>query len=156
VKLREPTAVTRRGFPFLPCGIGHLSGSAICLIDPYQRHNGGLIPNAGATRELLGEWLMPDLYGLTLQVQAGPGDDEDELLKLTSRLREELLDLDVAGVDPVTEETAPEQAKGLATLAGWLVVQFGSISGLRTGSVSSETGLHGPIARLKSPLTVKC
>ncbi|HWI00284.1 MAG TPA: hypothetical protein VNT27_08125 [Propionibacteriaceae bacterium] len=75
---------------------------------------------------------MPDLYGLTLQVQAGPGDDEDELLKLTSRLRDELLDLDVAGVDPVSEETAPEQAKGLATLAGWLVVQFGSISGLRT------------------------
>jgi hypothetical protein len=132
VKLREPTAVTRRGFPFLPCGIGHLSGSAICLIDPYQRHNGGLIPNAGATRELLGEWLMPDLYGLTLQVQAGPADDEDELLKLTSRLRDELLDLEVAGVDPVTEESAPEQAKGLATLAGWLVVQFGSISGLRT------------------------
>jgi hypothetical protein len=86
-----------------------------------------------ARREkLLGEWLMPDLYGLTLQVQAGPDDDDDELLKLTSRLRDELLDLDVADVDPVTEETAPEQAKGLATLAGWLVVQFGSISGLRT------------------------
>ena len=75
---------------------------------------------------------MPDLYGLTLEIQAGPDDDEEELLKLTSRLRDELLDLDVADVAPVTEENSPERAKGLATLAGWLVVQFGSITGLRT------------------------
>ena len=75
---------------------------------------------------------MPDLYGLTLRVEAGSDDDEEELLKLTSRLRDELLDVDVADVAPVTEENAPEQAKGLATLAGWLVVQFGSITGLRS------------------------
>ena len=75
---------------------------------------------------------MPDLYGLTLRVEAGSDDDEEELFKLTSRLRDELLDVDVADVDPVTEENAPEQAKGLVTLAGWLVVRFGSITGLRS------------------------
>jgi hypothetical protein len=73
---------------------------------------------------------MPDINGLTLQIQAGPDDDEEELVELTSRLRDELLDLDIADVALLTQDTAPEQAKGLATIAGWLVVQFGSISGL--------------------------
>ncbi len=31
--------------------------SIICLIDPYQRHDSGLIPDAGATRELWGSGL---------------------------------------------------------------------------------------------------
>lgn len=75
---------------------------------------------------------MSDLPGLTLQIQPGPDEDQEELLQLTARLRSELLDLDVDDVAPVTQETAPEQAKGLATLAGWLVVQFGSVTGLRT------------------------
>jgi hypothetical protein len=75
---------------------------------------------------------MPNLDGLTLQVQPVPGGDEDELMDFAGRLRTELLELDVAAVDPVSEATAPEQAKGLATLAGWLVVQFGSINGLRS------------------------
>ena len=74
---------------------------------------------------------MADRYGLVLQVEAGPDDDEDELIGITSRLREELLELDVAGVEPVTETTAPDNAKGLATLAGWLVVNFGTLGGLR-------------------------
>jgi len=74
---------------------------------------------------------MANLGGLTVQVQPDPGGDEDELMEFTGRLRAELLELDVAAVDPVSEATPPEQAKGLATLAGWLVVQFGSIEGLR-------------------------
>jgi hypothetical protein len=77
---------------------------------------------------------MVSLEGLTLQVQPMPGgheDELDELMEVTERLRLELLELDVAAVDPVSETTAPEHAKGLATVAGWLVVQFGSVSGLR-------------------------
>lgn len=69
--------------------------------------------------------------GLTLRVEPVPGGDEDELREFTGRLRVELLELDVAAVDPVSETTAPDHAKGLATLAGLLVVQFGSVSGLR-------------------------
>jgi hypothetical protein len=75
---------------------------------------------------------MSDLPGLTLQIQPGPDDDDEELLQLTSRLRNELLELDVSDISPVTDEAAPEDAKGLATLAGWLVVQFGSVTAIRT------------------------
>ena len=32
---------------------------------------------------------------------------------------------------PVDESTAPDQAKGLATVTGWLVVHLGSLNGLR-------------------------
>jgi hypothetical protein len=81
-----------------------------------------------------GTWrepLMANPGGLTLQVQPAPGGDLDELVEVTGRLRAELLDLDVAAVDPVDEAAAPEHAKGLATLAGWLVLQFGSVAGLR-------------------------
>lgn len=69
--------------------------------------------------------------GLTVRVQAVPDGDSEELREITGRLRAELLDLDVTSVDPVSEATAPEHAKGLATLAGWLVVQLGTIEGLR-------------------------
>src|SRR5829696_7750364 len=74
---------------------------------------------------------MAGLYGLALQVEAGREDDQDELVKLTARLRDELLDLEVSDVAPVTEATAPEDAKGLAVLTGWLLVHFGSVSALR-------------------------
>jgi hypothetical protein len=74
---------------------------------------------------------MRDLRGLTLQVRSIPDGDLDELVEVTGRLRTELLDLDVAAVEPVSQATAPEHAKGLATLAGWLLVQFGTVSGLR-------------------------
>jgi hypothetical protein len=74
---------------------------------------------------------MANLDGLMLQVQPILNGDQDELMEVTDRLRAELLELDVASVDPISEATAPEHAKGLATLAGWLVVQFGTVSGLR-------------------------
>jgi hypothetical protein len=73
---------------------------------------------------------MAALYGLALHIEAVPEDDDDELFKLTSRLRDELLELEVSGVAPVTEATAPDDAKGLATLTGWLLVHFGSVSAL--------------------------
>jgi hypothetical protein len=78
-----------------------------------------------------GELQVASLDGLTLQVKPVPGGDLDELMEVTGRLREELLDLDVDAVDPVSEETAPEHAKGLGSLAGWLVVQLGTVGGLR-------------------------
>lgn len=46
-------------------------------------------------------------------------------------LRADLLELDVAAMDHIDQEAAPHRAKGSATLAGWLVVQFGTVDGLR-------------------------
>jgi hypothetical protein len=66
-----------------------------------------------------------------VQVQAGSDEDADELMEAAARLRAELLELDVNRVEPVSEAEAPEQAKGLAAIAGWLAVQFGSLEGLR-------------------------
>jgi hypothetical protein len=71
-------------------------------------------------------------YGaVTLQVQTAPDGDSDELAAMTGRLRLELLELDIAGVNPVSEDSAPDNAKGLATLAGMLVVRLGTFGGLR-------------------------
>ncbi len=86
---------------------------------------------------------MANLDGLTLQVRPAPDLDPEELADLTSRLRTELLDeLDVASADPVDSASAPDNAKGLATLAGWLVVQFGTIDMLRAvvGTVRNWAG----------------
>jgi hypothetical protein len=46
---------------------------------------------------------MPDIYGFTLRVHPGANDDVEELIKATGSLRNELLDLDVASVDPVDD-----------------------------------------------------
>jgi hypothetical protein len=73
---------------------------------------------------------MTDLDGLTVRVRLAPDGDTDELIEATGRLRAELLELDVAAVDPISEATAPEHAKGLATVAGSLLVRFGP-AGLR-------------------------
>ena len=69
-----------------------------------------------------------------LRVQVLPGDaDLDQLNELTSLLRQELLELDVAAVEPMAQEAAPEDAKGaLAALGGWLAVHFGA-TGLKAG-----------------------
>lgn len=73
---------------------------------------------------------MADLDDIIVRVEPVADGDPDELMEIAGRLRAELLELDVASVDPVEEE-APDRAKGLATLAGWLVVQFGTVDGLR-------------------------
>lgn len=68
--------------------------------------------------------------GSDLVVWVGPAadDDPEELATLARRLRAELLDLDVDQVEPLTEDTAPEDAKGLSSLAGALAVQLGAAS----------------------------
>jgi hypothetical protein len=69
-----------------------------------------------------------------LRLQVLPGDDDGEQVdELTSLLREELLELDVAAVEPLTQESAPDLSKGaLAALGGWLAVHFGA-AGLNAG-----------------------
>jgi len=74
------------------------------------------------------------MTGIDVLVQVRPTSDEetDELLDLTDGLREELLALDVDDVRPVEDPEAPEGAKGIAAIAGWLAVQLASAEGLRT------------------------
>lgn len=77
---------------------------------------------------------MSDFVGLSVRVRPLPDDDPEELAEITGRLRAELLDLDVMAVDPVSEATEPEHAKGLATVVGWLAVQLRAADALRGSS----------------------
>ncbi len=74
---------------------------------------------------------MADVDGLILQVLPTADSDAEELADLAGGLQTELLCVDAASVAPLTAEVAPEGAKGLGTLAGWLLVQFGTLNGLR-------------------------
>ncbi|WP_405804851.1 hypothetical protein OG729_06465 [Streptomyces sp. NBC_00210] len=74
---------------------------------------------------------MSDVIGLHVQVQSLPDGDPEELAEFTGRLRAELLDLDVMAVDPVRDPAEPAQAKGLATVVGWLAIQLRTAEGLR-------------------------
>ena len=44
---------------------------------------------------------------------------------------------------PLTAEAAPEGAKGVGDVAGWLVAQFGTLDGLR----AVVTTVHGWVSR---------
>ncbi len=68
---------------------------------------------------------------LVVRVRAVQGEDDGDLLDVTALLRQELLDLDVDEVGTVETEAAPADAKGVATLAGWLAVQLGSVEMVR-------------------------
>jgi hypothetical protein len=60
---------------------------------------------------------------LSVELQAGPDTDAEELAQLTDRLRTELLDLDIDAVRQPVRGDAPEDAKGTGLLAaGQLVV----------------------------------
>jgi hypothetical protein len=72
-----------------------------------------------------------DVDGLIVQVLPTADSDAEELADLTGGLRAELLGVDAASVDPLPAEAAPEGAKGLGTLAGWLIAQVGTLDGLR-------------------------
>ena len=74
---------------------------------------------------------MADAGGLIVQVLPAADSDAEELADLAGGLRGELLGVDAASVAPLTAEAAPEGAKGLGDLAGWLLVQFGTLDGLR-------------------------
>ncbi len=62
---------------------------------------------------------------LSVELQAGPDTDAEELVQLVGRLRAELLDLDIDAVRQSVREEAPEDSKGASLLAaGELVVRF--------------------------------
>ena len=63
---------------------------------------------------------MADVDGLIVQVLPVADSDAEELADLAGGLRAELLGVDAASVTPLTAEAAPEGAKGLGTVAGWL------------------------------------
>lgn len=68
---------------------------------------------------------MADSSGLILRVHPGPDDDAGELAELTGLLQGELLDLDVAAVEPIPGGALLEGAKGVVAVFGWLTVQLG-------------------------------
>jgi hypothetical protein len=61
---------------------------------------------------------------LLVQVMPLADSDAEEVADLTALLREDLLDLDVAAVEPLPEENIPEGSKGLGVVAGWLAVKL--------------------------------
>jgi hypothetical protein len=62
---------------------------------------------------------------LSLELQAGPDTDAEELAQLAGRLRTELLDLDVDAVQQPVRGEAPEDSMGDALVAaGELVVRL--------------------------------
>lgn len=68
---------------------------------------------------------MADSGELILQVCPAQEDDAGELAQTTGWLRAELLDLDVREVDRLPGEDVPSGAKGVAAVAGWLLVKLG-------------------------------
>jgi hypothetical protein len=74
---------------------------------------------------------MADADGLTLQVLPMADSDAKELADLAAELHDELFSVDGISVAPRPAEAAPEGAKGLGDVAGWLVAQFGTLDGLR-------------------------
>ncbi len=71
---------------------------------------------------------MADADGLILQVLPAADSDAEEL---AAELHAELLSVDGTAVAPLPAEAAPEGAKGLGDVAGWLVAQVGTLDGLR-------------------------
>jgi hypothetical protein len=74
---------------------------------------------------------MPDADGLILQVLPATDSDAEDLADLAAELHAELLSVDGTSVAPLPAEAAPEGAKGLGDVAGWLMAQFGTLDGLR-------------------------
>ena len=68
---------------------------------------------------------MADSGEFILQICPAPEDDAGELAETTGWLRAELLDLDVRGVGLLPDEDVPSGAKGVAAVAGWLLVELG-------------------------------
>ena len=89
---------------------------------------------------------MADADGLILQVLPVADSDAEELADLAAGLHAELLGVDAASVAPLPAEAAPEGAKGLGDVAGWLAAQFGTLDGLRA-VVAAVRGLASRTGR---------
>jgi hypothetical protein len=69
--------------------------------------------------------MAEDQADVAIEVKANSYTDDEELAELTSRLRAELLELDVEAVKPASAEQAPPDSKGIGSLAiGGLIVRF--------------------------------
>ncbi len=86
---------------------------------------------------------MAEADGLILQVLPVADSDAEELADLAAELNAELLSLDGTSVAPLFAQAAPEGAKGLGDVAGWLVAQFGTLDGLRALVADIEAGCCG-------------
>ena len=73
---------------------------------------------------------MAEVDELILQVLPVADSDVEELADLAAELHAELLGVDGTSVAPVPAEAAPQGAKGLGDVAGWLVAHFGTLDGL--------------------------
>jgi hypothetical protein len=74
----------------------------------------------------------PEEAPLLLHVVEMSDEDAEELAEVTAFLQADLLTLDVASVDPLSEAEAPETSKGAAAaIGGWLAVHLGPTA-LRT------------------------
>src|SRR5262245_58416547 len=78
---------------------------------------------------------------LSVELQAGPDTDAEELGQLAGRLRAELLDLDVDDVRHLVRGAAPADAKGADLLA---------VGGLVVGSVASPEVLVSVLGAVRS------
>jgi len=97
---------------------------------------------------------MADSYSeLAIEVQISPDSDDEQLASLTSRLRAELLDLEVEAVEPETAGQAPADAKGFGLLAiGGLIVRFAlrpdALHAIASGVRSWANRQHGCSVKL--------
>jgi hypothetical protein len=78
---------------------------------------------------------------LSVELQAGPDTDAEEIAQLVGRLRAELLDLDVDAVQRPVRMEAPEDSKGAGLLA---------VSELVVGLVASPEVLVSIIGGVRS------
>jgi hypothetical protein len=103
--------------------------------------------------------VVEDLAMFVLQVLPEPDGDLQELSDLAGGLYAELSETDAVSVAALTRGALPDRAKGLGVAAGWLVVNFGTLAGLRaalatvrgwagrTGQ-SVEVGIGGDILKV--------
>jgi hypothetical protein len=85
----------------------------------------GLLETARLAAARGSEPVMADSGEFILQVCPAPEDDAGELAETTRWLRAELLDLDIREASLLPDEDVPSGAKGVAAVAGWLLVELG-------------------------------
>jgi len=71
-------------------------------------------------------------HHLSVRLIPGSDSDDEETLVLGGWLRAELTQLDVLAIEPVEPDEVPEEAKGLADVAGWLTVTLGAAQQIAT------------------------